>query len=66
MLLPGAREHATYPFWDIGGNVSLLDGTATVYANGSRVEVFAGELVFIPPDTVQSTVNNGAVPLRYI
>ncbi|MFA5221653.1 MAG: cupin domain-containing protein, partial [Methanoregula sp.] len=44
----------------------LLDGTATVCANGSMTEVSAGELVFIPGDTVQSTANTGRVPLRYI
>jgi mannose-6-phosphate isomerase-like protein (cupin superfamily) len=44
----------------------VLSGSATVYANGSRVEATSGELVFIPGDTVQSTVNNGNVPLWYI
>lgn len=44
----------------------LLSGTAMVYANGSRVKASAGDLVFIPGDTVQSIVNNGMLPLRYI
>lgn len=44
----------------------LIDGTATVCANGSMTEVSAGELVYIPGDTVQSTANTGRVPLRYI
>ena len=64
-VTPGART-APHILFGTSEVMYLLDGTATVYANGSRVEVFAGELVFIPPDTVQSTVNAGTVPLRYI
>lgn len=64
-ISPGAR---TDPHILLGTSecMYLLSGTATVYANGSRIEASAGELVFIPGNTVQSTVNDGRVPLRYI